>query len=150
MSPFSQHSSPESRRQELEVTTALPAVPMLQPSLHRAKGEALVGGAEGLQPLWTPPCTLPYLFPLARNLCLSSANLLRLYTCRYRHPPMGGGKGTRPCLLHFFYLGTIPDKITSVCSVFSLLAPLTAFFHTCSLCLLKLSSSGSLLEGTRI
>lgn len=33
-------------------------------------------------------------------------------------PPMGGGKGTRPCLLHFFYLGTIPDKITSVCSVF--------------------------------
>lgn len=23
---------------------------------------------------------------------------------------MGGGEGTRPCLLHFFYLGTIPDK----------------------------------------
>lgn len=118
--------------------------------VHWAKGEALMGGAEGLHPLWTPPCTLPYLFPLARNLlCFSSANPLRLYMCRYRHPPMGGGEGTRPCLLHLFYLGTIPDKSLLLFS-FSLLAFLTAFFHTCSLCSLKPSSSGSLLESTRI
>lgn len=112
------------------------------------KGKLLWEEQRGCTP-FGPPCTMPYLFPLARNLlCFSSANPLRLYVCRYRHPPMGGGEGTRPCLLHFFYLGTTPDK--SLLFSFSLLAFLTAFFHTRSLCSLKPGSSGSVLESTRI
>lgn len=61
-----------------------------------AKGETLVGGVEGpMSPLWTPPCTLPYLSP-------SSQESVLFFFCQFTMivympppplPPWGGEEG---------------------------------------------------------
>lgn len=58
-------------------------------------------------------------------------------------PPHGGREGYRPCLLHFSISELYQIKSLLLFSFFTA-SILTAFFHTCSLCSLKLRSSGCL------
>lgn len=94
-----------------------------------AKGEALVGGAEGLHPLWTPPCTLPYLSPLARNLLfLFCQSTTIVYVPIPPPPPWGEGRVQGPACSTFsilelyqiksllfvqFFTASIPDCFLS-------------------------------------
>lgn len=83
------------------------------------------GSSRGRSGGAAPPLDSPMHVALSLPSSQELVFLLPIYydcTCADTATPHGGGKGTRPCLLHFFYLGTIPDKITSVCSVFSLLS----------------------------
>lgn len=127
----------------------LSAVPLLlAKSSSGAKGDTLVGGAEGPG--------LPSRLPHARGLIFPSSQesvvfLLPIYydciSAAPTAPPMGG-RGTWPCLLHFFYLGTVPDKITSVqfftTGIAHCLPPDTADLHTRSA-----QQSASLLYSTK-
>lgn len=120
MSPSPQHSrAPQHRQQKSQG-----AGRRSPPSCASAVSQVFIWGQRGnscgrsrgahVLPL-ALPCTLPYLFPSSQE---SVVSLLPIYyDCISARPPpplWGGGGGTRPCLLHFFYLGTVPDKITSV------------------------------------
>lgn len=100
LSPFLQHSfAPEHREHRSQGVgrhgTASCASAASQVFIW-AKGETLVGGVEGpMSPLWTPPCTLPYLSPSSQE---SVVFLLPIYydcICAATTPlPMGGeGRG---------------------------------------------------------
>lgn len=104
------------------------------PSRASAASQVFIWGQRGnsrgrsrgpMSPLWAPPCTLPYLSP-------SSQESVVFFFCQFTMivyvplpppPPWGGREGTRPHLLHFFYLGTVPDKITSLVQFFTASLP---------------------------
>lgn len=145
--PFSQHSSPQSRYQALDVT-ALPAVPLLQPS-SPGQRRSSCGRSRGAPPLDSP-------MHVALSLPSSQEPVVSLLPIHYdcicadtTTPPWGEGRVQGPACSTFSILELY--QINHFCLFsFSLLAFLTAFFHTCLLCSLKLSSWGSLLESTRI
>lgn len=123
LGPLSQHSliqSTESRGAGSQKLCAPSCA-----SAQWPKGRLLWEEQGASPPPHASPCTLPYLSPPARNL-LCSANFLQLSATSL----MGGGEGTRPHLLHFFYLGTVPDKITSVYWFFTAGIPDCFLSHT--------------------
>lgn len=115
------HSTPHPEQSRQELVTALPA------ALCDSQGGSSCGRSRGVQPLWTPPCTLPYL-PLARNLLFLFCQSTSIVIVPIPPPPHGGREGYRPCLLHFsilelyqiksllfvqFFTASIPDCFLS-------------------------------------
>lgn len=92
----------QSRGKQGAPTAPVPAVP----ASSSPKGRLLWARPQAR------PHPLPYLSPLARNPPSSCQ-----FTRAQCHPH-GGREGAGPHLLHFFYLGTILHKVTSVDLVF--------------------------------
>lgn len=95
LSPFSQHSSPE--QMPGAGSHSPPSWASATAKSSPGQRGSSCGRSRGAAPPLDSPMHVALSLPLARNLlCFFSANLIRLYMCRYRRPPMGGGKGTGP------------------------------------------------------
>jgi hypothetical protein len=121
LSPFSQHSlTPQHSEQRSQGagSCGTPSCASAAKSSPGQRGSSCGRSRGDTTPLCSPMHVALSLPSSQESVVFFCQSITIVYVPISPPPPWGGGEGTRPCLLHFFYLGTVPDKITSVCSVF--------------------------------